>query len=95
MQAPPHSMEEFGSRKDGAVMVLLVDDQAMIGEAVRRELLGADGIDFHYCSDPNQAIAVAEQLRPTVILQDLVMPGVDGITPVSYTHLTLPTSDLV
>ena len=80
MQVPPHSMEEFGSRKDGAVMVLLVDDQAMIGEAVRRELLGEEGIDFHYCSDPTQAIAVAEQLRPTVILQDLVMPGVDGIT---------------
>lgn len=80
MHAPAHSTEEFGSRKDRAVMVLLVDDQAMIGEAVRRELLGEEGIDFHYCSDPTQAVAVAEQLRPTVILQDLVMPGIDGLT---------------
>ena len=66
--------------KDYPVMVLLVDDQAMVGEAVRRTLLNQPGIDFHYCSDPAKAITVAEQIRPTVILQDLVMPGIDGLT---------------
>ncbi|MFI8481565.1 diguanylate cyclase [Pseudomonas sp. NPDC078700] len=63
-----------------AVMVLLVDDQAMIGEAVRRALVGAEGIDFHFCSDPFQAVEIARQIKPTVILQDLVMPGVDGLS---------------
>jgi two-component system chemotaxis family response regulator WspR len=62
------------------VMVLLVDDQAMIGEAVRRALAQHQGIDFHYCSDPMRAIEVAEHLKPTVILQDLIMPNVDGLT---------------
>jgi two-component system chemotaxis family response regulator WspR len=61
-------------------MVLLVDDQAMIGEAVRRALVGEPGIDFHFCADPLQAIATARQLKPTVILLDLVMPGVDGLS---------------
>ncbi|SDH59452.1 diguanylate cyclase [Pseudomonas panipatensis] len=64
---------------DTAVMVLLVDDQAMIGEAVRRALAEDIGIDFHFCSDPSQAIEVALQIRPTVILQDLVMPDTDGL----------------
>ncbi|CAE6935425.1 diguanylate cyclase (GGDEF domain) with PAS/PAC sensor [Pseudomonas marincola] len=63
-----------------AVMVLLVDDQAMIGEAVRRALVSEPGIDFHFCSDPHEAVAVALQIQPTVILQDLVMPGVDGLS---------------
>lgn len=63
----------------GDVMVLLVDDQAMIGEAVRRMLAGEAGIDFHYCNAPGDALAVAERIRPAVILQDLVMPGVDGL----------------
>lgn len=63
-----------------AVMVLLVDDQAMIGEAVRRALSGVEGIDFHFCSDPYSAVDIARQIRPTVILQDLVMPGVDGLS---------------
>ena len=61
------------------MMVLLVDDQAMIGEAVRRALASESNIDFHFCSDPLQAVSVAEQIHPTVILQDLVMPGIDGL----------------
>lgn len=65
---------------EGAAMVLLVDDQAIIGEAVRRMLLDQPDIDFHYCDDPDQALRFAEQIRPTVILQDLVLPGVDGLS---------------
>src|SRR5581483_1011516 len=40
-------------------------------------------IDFHYCADSREAILVANQIKPTVILQDLVMPEVDGLTLVS------------
>ncbi|MGH8354830.1 MAG: diguanylate cyclase domain-containing protein [Pseudomonas sp.] len=65
---------------ENAVMVLMVDDQAMIGEAVRRDLANQENIDFHFCADPQQALALAIQIRPTVILQDLIMPGVDGLT---------------
>jgi two-component system chemotaxis family response regulator WspR len=62
------------------IMVLLVDDQAMVGEAIRRALVGEANIDFHFCTRAEEALAVAEKTRPTVILQDLVMPGVDGMT---------------
>ena len=65
---------------ENAAMVLLVDDQAMIGEAVRRGLSNEENIDFHFCSDPHQAIAQAVRIKPTVILQDLVMPGLDGLS---------------
>lgn len=60
-------------------MVLLVDDQVMVCEAVRRALAHHGDLDFHYCTDPLEAIAVAQRVKPTVILQDLVMPGVDGL----------------
>ena len=62
-----------------SMMVLLVDDQAFIGEMVRRSLADIPDLDFHFCQDPQQAMALAEQLHPTVILQDLVMPGMDGL----------------
>ncbi|MFM9058291.1 MAG: SpoIIE family protein phosphatase [Planctomycetaceae bacterium] len=59
--------------------VLLVDDQPIIGEAVRRMLAGEEGVAFHYCKDAPAAIDVAGGVAPTVILQDLVMPEVDGL----------------
>ncbi|WP_435011822.1 SpoIIE family protein phosphatase (plasmid) [Tundrisphaera lichenicola] len=62
------------------VTVLLVDDQPIIGEAVRRMLAGEDDIVFHYCKDATQALARAKEIGPTVILQDLVMPEIDGLS---------------
>src|SRR6266446_3644096 len=75
------------------VMVLLVDDQAMVCEAVRRALANQADIDFHYCSDARGAIAVANQIKPTVILQDLVMPGIDGLSLVSQFRANPATKD--
>jgi two-component system chemotaxis family response regulator WspR len=77
-----------------AMMVLLVDDQVMIGEALRRVLAGEPGLDFHYCPDPHKAIAIAKQIRPTVILQDLVMPGVNGLDLVREYRQDRDTRDI-
>jgi two-component system chemotaxis family response regulator WspR len=65
---------------DVPAMVLLVDDQAIVAEAIRRALAPEDGIDFHYCARSEDAVTEAVGTRPTVILQDLVMPGTDGLT---------------
>ncbi|CAN5155856.1 Wsp signal transduction system regulator diguanylate cyclase WspR [soil metagenome] len=62
-----------------AIVVLLVDDQTMIGEAVRRALAAETDIQFEYCARGEDAIDHALRVGPTVILQDLVMPGVDGL----------------
>ncbi|EKZ95804.1 PleD family two-component system response regulator [Cupriavidus metallidurans] len=75
-------------------MVLLVDDQAIIGEAIRRALASESDIDFHYCSQPEEAVAVAERTKPTVILQDLVMPGTDGLTLVRRYRENATTRDI-
>ena len=74
-------------------MVLLVDDQAMVCEAVRRALAGQSDIDFHYCPDAREAIPIANQIKPTVILQDLVMPGLDGLTLVKQFRANPATRD--
>jgi phosphoserine phosphatase RsbU/P len=66
------------------VTVLLVDDQAFIGETVRRLLADETDIRFHFCPDPARAIATANEVQPTVILQDLVMPEIDGLLLVKF-----------
>lgn len=67
-----------------SITVLLIDDQPMIGEAVRRMLAPESDLSFHFCSDPTQALQVASECQPTVILQDLVMPGVEGLLLVRF-----------
>ncbi len=66
------------------IRVLLIDDQYIIGEGIRRMLEPETDIDFNYCSDPSLAIKVAKEYKPTVILQDLVMPGLDGLLLVKF-----------
>ena len=61
------------------VAVLLVDDQPIVAEAIRRTLSGVPHVQFSYCRDASSAHEAAERLKPTVILQDLVMPGIDGM----------------
>jgi len=63
---------------DSNAIVLLVDDQMMVIEGIRRMLVDEMDIVFHYCNDPNQALEKALTLQPTVILQDLIMPDIDG-----------------
>jgi len=62
-----------------ALKVLLVDDQRIIGEAVRRMLRTQPDMEFHFCQHPEEALAKAEEVQPTLILQDLVMPDIDGL----------------
>jgi two-component system, NtrC family, sensor kinase len=61
------------------ITVLLIDDQVIVSEVLRRSLALEQDITFHYCSDPTQAIQTALAIQPTVILQDLIMPDVDGL----------------
>jgi light-regulated signal transduction histidine kinase (bacteriophytochrome) len=78
---------------DDSVRVLLVDDQVIVGEAVRRLLAEEGDIVLRYCADAHEAIGQARQIKPTVILQDLVMPGIDGIELVREFRQTPETAD--
>ena len=64
---------------DYPIRVLLVDDHTIVAEAVRRALASEPNIEFRFCSNAADAVRTAEEFEPTVILQDLVMPGVEGL----------------
>jgi len=59
--------------------VLLIDDQAIVGEAVRRMIASQGACEYRSVQDPTQANAVALEFRPTVILQDIEMPAINGL----------------
>ncbi len=86
--------EKSSSLTECTVTVLLVDDQEMIGEAVRRMLSSEKDIKFYYCNDPAQAINKALEVKPTVILQDLVMPEIDGLQLLRFFRANSLTRDI-
>lgn len=80
------------SRKD--VVVLLIDDQPIVGHAVKEMLRGEADIQFHFCHEPLKAVEAAKQLAPTVILQDLVMPDIDGLTLLKFFRANAATREV-
>lgn len=76
------------------IIVLLVDDQVIVSEVVRRSLALEQDIEFHYCNDPTQAIQMALALKPSVILQDLIMPEVDGLMLLRWFRLNPATAQV-
>lgn len=76
------------------ISVLLVDDQHIIAEAVKRILAKENDIDFHWCQDATEALNAALTYKPTIILQDLIMPEIDGLMLVKYFRAHQDTKDI-
>jgi NarL family two-component system response regulator LiaR len=62
------------------IRVLIVDDHAIVRKGIRALLVEVDYIDvIGEAGNGQDAVALAGDLRPDVILMDLVMPGMDGL----------------
>jgi two-component system chemotaxis family response regulator WspR len=62
-----------------SLRVMVIDDQAIILEAVRGMLGDASELNVHLHSDPASAIAAALKFRPDVVLLDFNMEPIDGL----------------
>ncbi|MBA3014976.1 MAG: diguanylate cyclase [Proteobacteria bacterium] len=90
----PNLFSDIKSINTFRISVLLIDDQPMIAEAVRRALEDEKDIEFHYCQDPSKAIKIANRIHPTIILQDLVMPEVNGLMMVRFFRVNKETNQI-
>ncbi|MDQ3735426.1 MAG: response regulator transcription factor [Actinomycetota bacterium] len=64
---------------DAAPTVLLVDDHPMFREGVRFTLDRAGLVVVGEAADGREALALADELDPDVVVMDLAMPGLDGL----------------
>ena len=94
IQSPQQGHENLHVFSDHTITVLLVDDQEIVAEAVRRMLSGEPDIRLDYCQDPTKALDLARKIHPTLILQDLIMPGIDGLTLVRFFRASSATRQI-
>jgi CheY-like chemotaxis protein len=60
--------------------ILLVEDEPIIRELVRTMLDEQGAVEVTCIGDGAQAVKKARELRPSLVLLDIVLPGMDGIT---------------
>ncbi len=75
----------------GNIRVLIADDQRVVRDGLAMLVSLIDGVDVvGSASDGEEAIRLAEAHRPDVIMMDLRMPHVDGITATARLSEHLP-----
>ncbi len=73
------------------IRVLIVDDHAVVRDGLSLLLQGAPGIDVvGTASSGEEGIARARALAPTLILLDLIMPGMSGLEALPPLKTALP-----
>lgn len=65
------------AEQPGKSTVLVVDDSPA-GRETLQALLFSDSYNLHFAGDGLQALAIAAEVRPDLILLDVMMPGIDG-----------------
>lgn len=92
--AHPNPIQKSTSPTEDPIAVLLIDDQPIVAEAVRRMVAPEPEINFYDCEDATQALQMAMELKPTVILQDLVMPEIDGLMLLRFFRANPATQEI-
>jgi DNA-binding response OmpR family regulator len=74
--------------------VLVVEDDAAINDAVTRRLV-AEGYDVTQAWDGPTAVAAATDVRPDVLVLDVMLPGFDGLEVCRRVQATRPVPVLM
>lgn len=76
---------ESAHEASAPLRVLLADDQALLRGAFRTLLDSADDITVvGEAGDGAQAVALTRERRPDVVLMDIQMPGMDGLSATTH-----------
>ena len=74
--------------------VLVVEDNDDL-VALMTKAMSRVGLDIDSAQNVADAEASLRTVQYAAVVLDLGLPDADGLTPVSYTHLTLPTKRIV
>jgi len=77
------------------ITIVLADDHQILRESVRKSFESAGESVIGEASNGEDAIRLAEQLRPDVVLMDISMPVLDGVTATRRITESVPDTRVV
>ena len=78
------------------IRVLIVDDRPSVRQGLRMQLLLEPDMEvIGEAASGEEALALVPQLQPDVVLMDVKMPGMDGITATRGVQAISPLSTIV
>jgi DNA-binding NarL/FixJ family response regulator len=95
--APGGTVTEPASTEPAApIRVLIVDDHSVVRMGLRMFFdLQADIEVVGEAADGSEGVAMARRLEPDVVLMDLLMPNMDGITAIGRIKAERPETEIV
>ena len=85
-----------GRRARVGVGVMTVDDQAVFRQAAREVIEATDGFEYlGEAGSGEEALALAGELDPDLVLVDIRMPGIDGFETARSLSAAHPASTVV
>lgn len=79
-----------------AIRILIVDDHAVVRQGLRMFLKTDHSFDIvGEAENGEQALRVARELKPDVVLMDLLMPVMDGIAATEAIRRELPDTEVL
>lgn len=78
------------------IHILIADDHLIIRQGLRLILETEDGFELvGEAADGAEALRLSAELHPEVVLMDLRMPGMDGLTAIECLHAEMPETAVV
>jgi len=78
------------------IRVLIVDDHSVVRMGLKAFFDLLDDIEVvGEAADGSEGVAMARRLQPDVVLMDLLMPNMDGITAIGRIKAELPETEIV
>ena len=69
------------------VRVVLADDHELVRSGIKALLSMVDGVDvIAEAADGSELVSLVDSMRPDLVMTDISMPGMDGITAISQIH---------
>jgi len=78
------------------IRIIIADDHAVVRQGLKMFLQDDDEFEVvAEAQNGSEALALAKELKPDVVLMDLLMPVMDGITAIGHIRREVPDTEVI